>query len=87
VGRFVALPAFGPSSWTEAKPLRVARFETRVVMVRVLPGQPNTVAYSTVLSSLRVNRMSVLVPSAGVVNEPPPILVGPSPYTVQARVR
>ncbi len=55
-------------------------------MWKVPPGQPSTVAYSTVLALSRVNRMSVLVPATGVVNEPPPILVGPSPYTDQARV-
>ena len=59
--------------------LRLIWFEFSVVMVRVLPGQPSTVAYSTVLSLLRVNRMSWLVPARGVVNEPPPIWVGPSP--------
>ena len=59
--------------------LPAIRAELSVAMFSVLPGQPRTVAYSTVLVLLRVNRMSCAVPARGVVNEPPPICVGPSP--------
>ena len=78
-GRSVYDPAVEPRSRTELRVPRLIRPEASVVMFSVLPGQPSTVAYSTVLSLLRVNRMSWLVPSRGVVKEPPPICVGPSP--------
>ena len=53
--------------------------EFRVWIVMVLPGQPSAVQYSTVLSWLRVNRMSCGVPATSPVKAPPPICVGPSP--------
>src|SRR5437762_8827359 len=71
VGRLVYVPAVAPSNWTEVSVPRLIRSELSVVMFIVLPGQPSTVAYNTVLSLLRVNRISVLVPARGVVNEPP----------------
>ena len=68
-----------PSSCTEVRVLRLIRFDASVVMVAVQPGQPSSVAYSTRLSLLRVNRTSWAVPVRGVWNVPPPIWVGPSP--------
>jgi hypothetical protein len=79
-------PAVDPSSCTEVRVLRLIRFELNVVMCSVLPGQPSTVAYNVLLTLLRVNRMSRLVPARGSTKEPPPIDVGPSPYAAHARV-
>ncbi len=80
------MPAVVPRSFTEVSEERLIRSEPRVLIVSERPGQPRTVAYRTLFALLRVKRMSCGVPACGVVNEPPPIFVGPSPYVVQARV-
>src|SRR5690242_16911905 len=66
VGRLVEEPAVWVSSCTDVSELRLIWLEFSVAMVSVLPGQPRTVAYRTVLSLLRVNRMSWALPSRGV---------------------
>lgn len=75
-----------PRSFTEVSEERLIRSEPSVLIVSELPGHPRTVAYRTLSALLRVKRTSCAVPACGVVKEPPPIFVGPSPYAVQARV-
>ncbi len=86
VGRSMQVPAVEPRSFTEVSDERSIRSGLRVLIVSELPGQPRTVAYRTLSALSRVNRMSCAVPAVGLVKEPPPIFVGPSPYAVQARV-
>ena len=74
------------SSGAEVSEPTLIRAELSVDIVSVLPGQPRTVAYRTVLFLFRVKRMSCAVPTFGAVKAPPPMCVGPSPYVVQARV-
>lgn len=76
----------GLSSCTDFSEETSILAELSVLIVSEVPGQPRTVAYSTVFALFRVKRMSCAVPAVGVVKAPPPIFVGPSPYAVHARV-